>query len=154
MPDLKLIANNESRYYDLSLRNGDFEITESFDTSLIVSLFTDQRADVSEVTLPQARRGWWGNETSDIPHFQIGSKLWLLYQSRIIANTLVKSENYAFLALQWLTLYAFSKKVEVNGAFTMDTNRLNNGVSLEITITNTNGATASYTYPLWLNTGT
>lgn len=149
MIDFKLVRNEEEGYFDIVLNeNGDFDTVESFDTSLIVSLFTDSRAAPSEVSLPQYRRGWWGDTVSDDTTLKIGSKLWLLGQSRILQNTLNNAINYCQLALNWLITYKYSLKVDVNAIF-ID----NNGISISIKIRNKNGQTLNKAYKLWVNSG-
>ncbi len=59
--DFKLVrlANN---IWDIGVDlDGDFLTEDAFDTSIIVSLQTDARADASEVFEPERRRGWPGS---------------------------------------------------------------------------------------------
>ena len=58
--DIALIPD-ETGIYDIAFENGDFQLVNSFDTSLIISLFADARATASQVPQSQLRRGWWGN---------------------------------------------------------------------------------------------
>lgn len=68
--------------YDIKIGfDGDIETEDSFDTYILVALFSDKRADASEILDPQRRRGWIGNEHT--PDFELGSKLWLYEQSRL-----------------------------------------------------------------------
>jgi phage gp46-like protein len=79
--------------------DGDILTADTLDTSIIVSLFTDKRADASEVSVESMRRGWIGNEST--PGFEIGSKLWLYYQARLNQRTLNGITNESQNALQW-----------------------------------------------------
>lgn len=148
MADLKLVQDPETGFYDLVLgANGDLETVESFDTSLVVSLFSDQRADASEVSLPQFRRGWWGDTVQTDLNLKIGSKLWLLEQARMTNVILNKCANYARLSLDWLVTNQYSIKVDTRATF------IANGIALNIKITNKNGQTQNKAYKLWSNTG-
>jgi phage gp46-like protein len=101
--------------YDLSITNGELDLIDNFDTSLQMSVYSEKRADGSEVLPPEQRRGWWGNETASILGFEIGSKIWILYQSRLDQNVLNKMINYTQQALQWLVDGNYLTKYEVDG---------------------------------------
>ena len=136
--DVKLTNN------DISFAaNGDFELIDSFETSLEVSLFADARADANEVPTPQLRRGWWGNLFLDV---ETGSKLWFLAQASNTPLRLSQSINYARLALQWLIDDDFADNVNVTG--TQDTN----GIALNISIEKNGSVITERTYDLWRNT--
>jgi phage gp46-like protein len=146
MPDLKLTLNTVTGNYDISLENGDFTTTDGFDSSILVSLFSDARADKSEVLRPEQRRGWWGDECSDNKNSKLGSKLWLLSQARKTPVTLNRAKDYAYQALKWLVDEGYSRKIDVNASFIAE------GIKLDITITNNAGATESRSYKIWQNT--
>lgn len=148
MSDLKLVLDPETNQYDVSLKDGDLEGDDSFETDLIVSLYTDARADRSEQPIPELRRGWWGDEVSNIPGSKIGSKFWLLDQARLTTDILNKGIDYGRLCLYWLVQQAYSKKVDVTGEIEYPYT-----INLAIKITNANGATESRAYKVWLNTG-
>lgn len=81
--------------------DGDVLTEDAFDTAIIVSLFTDARADVSEVAIPERRRGWAGNEVT--PGFVLGGKLWLFTtQSRITRTVMNEMEDAARDSLTWM----------------------------------------------------
>lgn len=147
MSDVKLYFDEETDSYDFKIVDGDIEVEDSMDTALIVSLFSDARADASEVSASNLRRGWWGSEVSDISKDNFGSKLWLLSQARQTPTTLNKGINYARLALGWLTQLKYSKLIDVTGTF------IQNGININIKITNYNSETESKAYKLWLNSG-
>ena len=73
--------------YDIQLGDdGDILTEDAFDTAIIVSIFSDRRADESEALIPEMRRGWIGNEST--PGIEIGSKLWLYEQARLTRTIL------------------------------------------------------------------
>lgn len=145
--DLKLSLNSDS-IYDISIENGDFALVDSFDTSLIVSLMTDARADQSQVFRSELRRGWWGNQFGVEPDsFQIGSLLWLLFQARNTQNTLNSAIDYAQNSLQWLVDDGNADSVSASGDFTP------NGITLSINIFRGNSIVDTKYYDLWQNSG-
>jgi len=146
--DIKLEQDAATSLFDISFTNGDFTTVDSFDTSLQVSLFADARATKSQVPRSELRRGWWGNQFSpDFPLYELGSKLWLLDQSRKTQSTLNNAIDFAKNALQWLIDKGHAEGVEVTGAF------VNEGIKLTIVIKRGNGIVETKYYDLWDNTG-
>lgn len=69
-------------------------------TAVAISLFTDREADPDDV-IPDGSgdpRGWW----ADDPERRIGSRLWLLTRSKRTQETLLRAQDYAQEALQWM----------------------------------------------------
>jgi len=109
------LARQDDGSYDISIdENGDLAQTADIDTAIYMSLLTDKRAASSEVTVPQNRRGWWGNVFNTDPDYEIGSKLWLLEQSRGTQDTLNKAQQYVVDCLQWLITDKYVKGIAVN----------------------------------------
>ena len=84
----------------------DFDQDEEFQTAVLISLFSDRRANDDDV-LPDPessdRRGWWGDLAAPIIEGdQIGSKLWLLNREKTLPTVLQKAKQYAREALQWM----------------------------------------------------
>lgn len=114
--DLKLQRKKAlAGMYDINIVNGELELTDTFDTSLQMSVLCEKRADGSEVLTPQNRRGWWGNTISNILGFEIGSKIWIYHQSRLDQNILNKVINAAQEATNWYVENGYLNKVEVEG---------------------------------------
>jgi phage gp46-like protein len=123
--DIKM-RKNDSGIYDFSFADGDFITVEGFDTAIQISILGERRASESEVMQPQKRRGWWGNEASEIVGFEIGSKLWLLSQARLIQDTINMSVDYGKQCLQWLVDDKYFDKIVVSGEIkNQDTGILN-----------------------------
>lgn len=146
--DLALTQDEDTKIFDLSLVNGDFKIIDSFDTSLQVSLFADARADASEVPASERRRGWWGNQFINSLVSDLGSKLWLLEQSRRTQSVLNSAIDFARISLQWLVDEGHADDVEVSGVF-LNTS----GIRLTITIFRDQSRVETKFYDLWENTG-
>ena len=114
--DIKLIAT-EVGDYDISFIKGDIELTSTIDTALLMSIYCERRADFSEVALSKYRRGWCGNVLLYDLLFEIGSKLWLLKQSRVIPHNLERAKRYALEALQWMIAKDIFDKIFVNTSY-------------------------------------
>ncbi len=55
--DIELLYRDDKEYFDLEItREGDLKHDNSFDTGMNLALFTDGRADVSEVERPEKQR--------------------------------------------------------------------------------------------------
>lgn len=83
----------------------------TFETSILISLFSDARADNND-TLPGTfifRRGWFG---SIVLGFTFGSKLWLLGRSKLDETTFRLAEQYAKDALAWMIQDGIAESVE------------------------------------------
>lgn len=81
---------------DLSLVGYDLATEDGLRTAVIISLFTDRRAEADD-EIPDGsddRRGWWAGP--------IGSRLWLLARTKETPDTLARARAYAIEALQWL----------------------------------------------------
>lgn len=134
--------------FDLKIGfDGDLETADSFDTSITVSLLSDQRANEAEALLPQRRRGWIGDEART-DGFLNGSKLWLLEQSRRTRTTLNQAADAARIALQWLVSDGFAVAIRNTEAILTP-----NGVRLEVTIERSRDEVDRRFFDLWQNTG-
>ena len=137
--------NNFNGYWDFEIdSNGQIGITESFDTSILRSLYGEKRASADEVIEPNLRRGWIGNDET----FENGYKLWLYSQARLTRTNLNRIANEAELALSWL--------VEDNYAYSIDnvtTEIIEGRVLLRAKIRYTNDVAENLYLPLWQNTG-
>lgn len=113
-----ILLTNEKGYYDFEIENGEIITTAGFETSIILSLFSDKRADVSEVPEIELRHGWWGNlilrDILNKPFFEIGSKLWLTYQARSDQTTLNFMKHYIEEALIWFIEEQYVKSITVD----------------------------------------
>jgi len=79
-------------------------VDDGLQTSVILSLFTDRRANPDDV-LPSASsdlRGWWGDDYPVVPGDKIGSRRWLLSREKQLQSVLNRLKEYDQEALQWL----------------------------------------------------
>ncbi len=148
--DFKLQKLNGHRtdVYDLIVNlDGDFETEDAFDTSIIVSIGTDARADPSEVAESHRRRGWPGNLL--LQGKEMGGKVWQWLQRRsttLTANGLARAvaDSLEWLQLDgWLPVAprAFSI-IEEDGSITT-----------RVDITRPSGEVEKRYFDLWDNTG-
>jgi len=102
--DLDITNINSEYHFDISLAGSDLRTESGLRSAVIISLFTDARAEPSDV-IPDGsteRRGCWMDSYPDIQGDQMGSRLWLLGREKEIAETLRRAQSYAEEALQWL----------------------------------------------------
>ena len=145
--DLKLTKDPATGLFDLTIKNGDFALVDSFDTSIIVSLFSDQRADASEVPASESRRGWWGDQFGDDPTFRSGSKLWLLDQARNTQETLNSAIDFSSDSLQWFIDENHIENIEITGEST------STGITLKEIFFRDQSRVDTKFFDLWENSG-
>lgn len=99
--DIAMRYDAGARFFDLALEDGDLATDEGLETAVILSLFTDRRAEPDD-PLPDGtndRRGYWADAYNDRPH---GSRLWLLRREKERGAVLRRAKTYAEEALAWL----------------------------------------------------
>lgn len=130
--------------YDIVIGpDGDILTEDQLDTAIVVSLFTDARAEAHEIVKPQMRRGWVG----DLEDGSIGSKLWLLEQERLTLAVLARASDYAEKALEWLVDDQIAVSV-VARAYVQGGDAV-----LDVDLKKPNSRTEARFVGLWENTG-
>lgn len=97
---------------DWSQSGADLAGGTDLETAVLISLFTDRRADPDDA-IPDGTtdpRGWWGDMDEDRP---IGSKLWLLERAKATEAVRLQAQDYISDALQWLVDDGVAEAVEV-----------------------------------------
>jgi phage gp46-like protein len=115
MSDLALRWDPNEGSADLVVDANDLLREEGLETAVLISLFTDRRADAAD-QLPSGdtdRRGWWADAVPVVEGDQIGSRLWLLARERDSGRVRARAEEYAREALQWLVDDLVAERVEV-----------------------------------------
>ena len=88
---------------DLVVLGDDLERDDGLLTAVIISLFSDARADAAELPRGEADpRGWWGDGVEGEPEDNTGSKLWLGARAKASAELPARVEAWALEALGWL----------------------------------------------------
>ena len=141
-----VIKQTDAGYYDIDFTaDGDIETSESLDTAILMSIFTEQRASASEMPESGRRRGWQGNEST--PGFQMGSKLWLFEQSKITRNNLSQIGTTVTEALKWMVEDSIAISATAVGFF-------RNGITqVEVTLSRPSSPVEKQLYEIWNNTG-
>jgi len=129
MSDIGLLIVNNC--IDLSLSDDGSTLfrDDGLESSILISLFTDQRVSESEVPQGESeQRGWWGDLVSETPGDKTGSKLWTLYRSKLVPGTAQSVQVRAKQALQWMIDDGVASSVDV--VTTIDAGRLLIAVSI------------------------
>ncbi len=152
MPDAKIdaVLNREpigdEVLFDFQIGpDGDILTEDQLDTAIIVSLFTDRRAEPHEVQKPQLRRGWIGD--LETPEVLWGTTLWLLEQARLASKTATLAKGAAQAGLDWMVRDGIAVSVSTR-AFVEDQT-----MRLIVDITKPNSKTESFMVSLWEKTG-
>ena len=111
--DIKLNWDADLMSGDLGWGDGDLEREAGLKTAVLVSLFSDRRADDDDVLDNiNDKRGWWGDQTANISLDQIGSRLWLLDRSKTDQDTLLRAQEYAEESLEWMIDDEVAERIE------------------------------------------
>jgi phage gp46-like protein len=105
---------------DVTIAANDLAVDDGLETAVILSLFTDRRAEASD-PLPDGHtdpRGWWGDAFPPVDGDRIGSRLWLLGREKEQPAVLMRAREYAVEALQWLIADKVAARVDVTTEFT------------------------------------
>jgi phage gp46-like protein len=101
---------------DIIIDGLDLARDDGFETSVIISLFTDRRATPEQVPaeLPKDDlRGFWGDVQPVVEGDFTGSHLWLLAREKQTTQTLSRAKQYTEEALQWMLDDKVATRVEV-----------------------------------------
>jgi phage gp46-like protein len=132
----------DSFYFDWGISASGLEEDDGLKTAVIISLFTDRRANADDA-LPSGddRRGWWGDTLADVSGDKIGSRLWLLNREKQLSSVLVRAREYAIEALQWLVEDGAARSINATADI------VRQGVlGLTIEIARPNGTVAKYSF--------
>jgi phage gp46-like protein len=90
---------------DLVMIDDDIASDRGLETAVLLSLFTDRRAE-NDDRPPSGdardRRGWWGDEFLVPDGDRYGSRLWLLDRSKRTNETVLRAKEYVTEALAWM----------------------------------------------------
>lgn len=97
---------------DYGLSGGSLLAEHDIKTAVLISLFSDRRAEADDVLPFEAseRRGWWGDALN--PR-RIGSRLWLLGREKQLREVVLHAREYAEEALAWLVEEGIARRVVV-----------------------------------------
>jgi phage gp46-like protein len=118
MSDLRTLYSGFVEGADLALDGDALAENEGLETAVILSLFTDRRADPGD-PLPDGEtdpRGWWGDIEPLAPGYRLGSRLWLLSREKQLPEVLARAKLYAEEALAWLVESGEATRVAVEAS--------------------------------------
>ncbi len=126
--------------FDMQIDAGALASDHDIKTAVLISLFTDRRAESDDV-LPDAagsRRGWWGDALNSR---RIGSRLWLLSREKQLREVVNRAKEYTEEALAWLVEEGVARRVVVSAEM------LQQGwIALSVQVDRNNNAPARYRY--------
>ncbi len=143
--EIKIFKDEEDIWDICFNETGDFVNEDSYDTDIEMSLFTDKRAESSQVENPVDRRGWLGDEFSTLENFRLGSLLWLLDQARNTIITANDAVSYVRNCSEWLNIKGYVDTIEV----TQRRDLLTSSLFVTIAIRIKNDEIRSFTFDLF-----
>jgi len=113
-----ILLNFDAGLADISIQDNDILQDNNLYSAVLISLFTDKRANNADELPIEFRvgtdyadlRGFFGDE---LYGESIGSKLWLLKREKQLPKVLVLAKQYAEESLQWLIRDSFAKSIHV-----------------------------------------
>lgn len=112
----QLVSDVSAFRFDWALGAPGLATDDGLQTAVVISLFTDRRADAADLPSGSSgadQRGWWGDSFAEVEGDRIGSRLWLLAREKQTPATLLKARDYAKEALQWLIDDGIAREVLV-----------------------------------------
>lgn len=100
MSDIALLWNPAKGSADFRFVSGDFVGENGLRTAVLLSLFTDRRADADENLSDP--RGWWADALPVVAGDLFGSHLWLLARRKKTPDVLPEAESDSVIALRWM----------------------------------------------------
>ena len=101
--------------FDFVVQDGDFATDNGLLTAVLISLFTDRRANDDDV-IPDGtgnRRGSWQDQYLEVEGDLLGSRLWLLGREKELSHVLQRAQMYAEEALAWMVEDVVARSVTV-----------------------------------------
>lgn len=116
MADIKTVFIDIEKGADFALSSLLLEEDDGLDTAVILSLFTDRRADDDDI-IPGGvddKRGAWIDSFAEVEGDQFGSRLWLLESAKLIPETVNRVREYCHEALKWLIDDGVAKALNIS----------------------------------------
>lgn len=105
LADLALVWSSATGDADMAMIDSDLASDRGLVTAVLLSLFTDRRAEPDDAPPSgdaRDRRGWWADELAEVDGDRIGSRLWLLDRAKRTRETELRAEEYVREALAWM----------------------------------------------------
>lgn len=106
---------------DWLLAGASLAVDDGLESAIVISLFTDRRANEDDL-IPGGtdRRGWWGDTFSEVEGDKIGSRLWLLSREKQEREVLERAKQYSEEALAWLVEDGIARAITVTASIVRD----------------------------------
>ena len=148
MPSQDWLYFKEGDIYDIRIKDGDFETTDGLDTAIEFSILADSRADESQVSQPELRRGSIGDEQLENPEDSNGSTIWVyIDQGRNTQDTLNDTISSSNECLQWMITDSLVQNIESSGTIVSE-----KGIILNIVFFRFGNPVFGKQFELWQNT--
>lgn len=139
--DIKMAKN----IADISIGEDDINQESGLRTAIMVSLFTDRRANPDDIIEDEDHRGWWADAYSEIPGDLIGSRLWQLKRRKLTPDVLQDAKTFAMEATTWLIEDDLATALEIDTEFQDDVLMISIDIQLK------NGSQYSFEFTYLLN---
>ncbi|AGC43250.1 GP46 family protein [Myxococcus stipitatus DSM 14675] len=136
MSDIALFYDPKRGSADVTVASGDLASDLGFETAVMLSLFTDRRADDT--------RGWWGDSVASVAGDLHGSRLWLLSREKDQPRVLRQAEEYTREALAWMVEDQVAARIDVVAESVPAASQ--SELLLSVVIQRPDGTSASYRY--------
>ena len=114
---IRMEYDNTTQAGDLAQTSGKLVDDDGLETAVLISLFTDRRADEGDGADEGDLRGWWGDGYPDVQGDRTGSKLWLCFGRKTTAETRTTAIRYAEDALTWMIEDGVASQVQVTASW-------------------------------------
>lgn len=145
--DISLLFPKGTIYADIFISAPDLKTGDELESAIIISIFTDRRANDDDDLLQDADpRGWFGDSFNPNRNDKIGSRLWLLRRAKMTDDTIAKAREYVIEALRWLV------DDNVASSINVETSRYNmSTLAISIEVIKPQGSETFYFQYVWEN---
>lgn len=116
MADIRTVILDIENGSDIAIDGLLLQQDDGLDTAVILSLFTDRRAENDDV-IPGGtdnKRGTWIDTFAEFEGDKFGSRLWLLERAKLVPETVNRVREYCAEALNWMIRDGVAKAVNVS----------------------------------------
>lgn len=148
MADIRTVFIDIEQGADFAIEALLLQEDEGLDTAVILSLFTDRRAEDDDIVSGDDKRGTWIDSFSDVEGDKFGSRLWLLESAKLLPETVNRVREYCAEALNWMVRDGVAKAVNVTAQITR--HHPLGVIATQIEIVKPDGTTTRYKFEkLW-----
>ena len=113
MSDAALHWDDDVYAGDVALEGADLVREEGLRTAVLLSLFSDRRAEPGDIPEGEDPRGCWTDAIAENGD-RYGSRLWLLGRSKQTPDVAVRAEEYTREALAWFVEDGVADRVDAS----------------------------------------